>query len=322
LAAKACAFALVAVLFVRALSAADLRSAGSALREAGPLAAIVLVPAALALALESVAWSRLFARLGDVPRGLLRVRVAMESIAIAMPAGGLFADAAGAYLLARDSAVSKTVAASAAKRWLIVRAHGLYVLLAALVGHAALARSGLVAIVVAAGVALVGGSFVVERASARVSVGARAAAIFSRMRASSLFGWMCGDEDAAPSLCRVDDELGALSGAPHVRATALLVATWILESASSWLALSVLGARVSFADVLLVDAALSVLRSVVVFAPAGLGVQDLGYLTLFDVIGLHGVGPAFLVLKRTKDLAVFVVGALLLVSLGQRTKIS
>jgi uncharacterized membrane protein YbhN (UPF0104 family) len=58
------------------------------------------------------------------------------------------------------------------------------------------------------------------------------------------------------------------------------------------------------------------------FVPAGLGVQDLGYFAFFSALGVPdamGVGAAFVLLKRTKELFWVCVGYTLL--FGLRVKI-
>jgi hypothetical protein len=55
-----------------------------------------------------------------------------------------------------------------------------------------------------------------------------------------------------------------------------------------------------------VEPLVSLLRALAFFAPAGLGVQDLGYVALLRIVGVPGaaaVGAALVVLKRLKELA-------------------
>jgi uncharacterized membrane protein YbhN (UPF0104 family) len=69
-----------------------------------------------------------------------------------------------------------------------------------------------------------------------------------------------------------------------------------------------------------VETAIIVLRSVAVPVPAGLGVQDVGYvlcLKALDVPDATTVGTAFVLLKRGKDLFWILAGFALL-ALGER----
>jgi hypothetical protein len=85
----------------------------------------------------------------------------------------------------------------------------------------------------------------------------------------------------------------------------------VFEAIGSFVILRLLGVQISLQDVMAIDATLSVVRAVAVFAPAGVGVQDLGYLAFFgayDVANVGIIGPAFLVLKRLREMAYVIVG--------------
>jgi uncharacterized membrane protein YbhN (UPF0104 family) len=68
------------------------------------------------------------------------------------------------------------------------------------------------------------------------------------------------------------------------------------------------------------EAAIIVVRSAAVPVPAGLGVQDVGYVLCLKALGVPDattVGTAFVVLKRGKDLSWILVGFALM-ALGGR----
>jgi uncharacterized membrane protein YbhN (UPF0104 family) len=95
----------------------------------------------------------------------------------------------------------------------------------------------------------------------------------------------------------------------------LLLAQWSLDGLGSFIALRLLGVTLSFSDVFAIEAALTVVRGAAVFTPSGMGVQDLGYLAFFSAYGIPNaavVGPAFVVLKRGRELFFAWVGGLLL----------
>jgi uncharacterized membrane protein YbhN (UPF0104 family) len=120
----------------------------------------------------------------------------------------------------------------------------------------------------------------------------------------------------------VDRELVSLSKAWHPVAALLLLGQWLLETVTSWIILRFLGAPLDFATLLACDAALTVVRALTVFAPSGLGVQDLGYLAFFGVLGIPNaaaIGPAFLVIKRAKELFYVAIGFALLFSWPRST---
>jgi uncharacterized protein (TIRG00374 family) len=184
-----------------------------------------------------------------------------------------------------------------------------------MVGHDALPF-----IVAGAGLALVGVSLAVERAASRLGVAERLRDTVERVKSSRWLGKVNVPIDKT-GFERVDRELVALAKSHHVVALALLVTQWMLEAVGSWVILRALGVELGFVTVLAVDAALSVVRALAVFAPSGLGVQDLGYLAFFAAVGVPdvaGIGPAFLVLKRAKELFYVVLGFALLFAMRGR----
>jgi hypothetical protein len=71
---------------------------------------------------------------------------------------------------------------------------------------------------------------------------------------------------------------------------------------------------------MVIETALILVRAMAVPVPAGLGVQDLGYVLSLRALGVADpttVGAAFVLLKRGKD-AFWVAAGFLLLSLGRR----
>lgn len=326
IAAKAAALLVCVALLGRALGRTDWTASFARLSGAGPLVLLVLVPFPLGMALDGAAWGLLLARLGHrVPLArLFRVRMATEAVTLAVPAGGLLTEALGPVLLADRAPVGSSFTSSAAKRWLIIRTHGYYVAVATVVGlgflgdssAALLGHRALPWIVAASAAALVGVSIGTQAAATRIGIAARVHDALVRLRGSRWLGRIAAMADDRASFERVDGELRSLGARWHLAPSALLLGTWLLESLETFLILRLLGAPVGYLDVLAMEAALSVVRSAAVFAPSGLGVQDLGYLAFFSVLGIAdaaAVGPAFLVAKRSKELLFVTVGLLLIV---------
>lgn len=321
LAFKALAALACVALLARVLGGAEWSRAAARLGDAGPAVLLVLLPFSLAVVLDATAWGLLLRRLGQVVplARLVPVRTVTEAVTIALPGGALIGEVLGPLLLADDAPVSTAFTSSTAKRWLIIRTHGLYVCLAALAGFGALAatsratlgRDGLPWIALASAAGLVALSFGVQRAATRHGLAARLHAALARLRASRAFAWA----DRKHVFEDVDAHLARLGRGHHLAPAALLLGAWLLESVETWVILSVLGAHVPFHGVLAIEASLSVVRSAVVVAPAGLGVQDAGYLTFLETFGVPepaAVGPAFVVLKRAKELVFVLLGAAVL----------
>jgi hypothetical protein len=103
---------------------------------------------------------------------------------------------------------------------------------------------------------------------------------------------------------------------------------WLLESLETLVILRVLGAPLSpflggYAEVIAFEAGLALVRHTAFFAPAGLGVQDLGYIAFFHALGMpeaSTLGAAFVVLKRAKEIVWIVIGYLLLLTVHRSKK--
>jgi hypothetical protein len=330
---KLIAAAACVAFFLHALATSDLAGAWTRIRELGPLAVIVLLPFPLAVAFDAAAWHRLLRGLGRrVPlRELYLVRVAVEAVHNSTPAGVVWAEAAAPFLVAKRTTASATdaFAAATAKRWLVVRVHAAYVATALALGWSAvehasptLLRGGralpYLLLACAAGLLLLSGG--IEAIAARAQIAGRLSSTlvaFPRLRA-----WIAERrhhfEHADAQLARLSKD-GRSSAAAAVR----LALAWLLDGCETFLVLHLLGAHIGFVEVLSFDAALSALRSAAVFAPAGIGVQDAGYLAVLHAYGVPdaaSIGPALVVLKRAKEVFWIAAGYAVLAALRPATR--
>ena len=122
---------------------------------------------------------------------------------------------------------------------------------------------------------------------------------------------------------RADVQLARLSKDKRAGAVAAgrMLGLWIIEGLESYVILRLLGAPLGVIEVLSFDAALSVVRSAAMFAPAGIGVQDVGYLAVLQAYGVPdaaSLGPAFIVLKRLKEALWIAIGFVILARPGPR----
>jgi hypothetical protein len=94
----------------------------------------------------------------------------------------------------------------------------------------------------------------------------------------------------------------------------LFLAGWAWETVETFVILSVLGAGLGLGQVLSFETLLTIVRSLVVVVPSGLGVQDVGYLVFLRGYGVPDavtLAAAFLVVKRAKETFWVAVGYLL-----------
>jgi uncharacterized membrane protein YbhN (UPF0104 family) len=112
----------------------------------------------------------------------------------------------------------------------------------------------------------------------------------------------------------------------HVRglmvAFVWILGGWFAEAGETWVLLRLLGIDLSFAMVLAFEPVVSFARSAAFFIPAGLGVQDAGYMAFLRQAGIPDAvnrAAAFVLLKRFKELVWIAVGWILLLATRART---
>lgn len=325
-AAGVAAFALV-------IHAADLRGAAGLLAAAGPWLALALVPYVAQITCDALAWRTLLAALGaQVPwRALFAIRLATEAVLMSVPIGGMFGEALKPYLLqrARGVAIADTIASIAAKKCLLIWAQAAYLGLAIAVGHALLRErsaailgtGGLLPLAIVAAVVLAGVAAAATVAVIRGGLAGRFERGLRALPSARLRGWLDERGDgfrAADARMRSFDRSRAV---PLAASFGLLFAAWLVETGETWLLLRLVGVELSFRHALVMEAMVVLIRSVAFFVPAGLGVQDAGYLAFlraFAVPGADAAAGAFILLKRGKELAWIGLGYLSMVTLHLR----
>ena len=327
------AFAACIGLFVHALAKSDLAAAWGRIEAIGPIALLVVVPFPFALAMDAWAWKGLLAALGRKASWwtLFVIRIGTEAVTNSAPAGAMWADAISPLLVAKRSGVPAVdvFAASTAKRWTVVRMHGGYVALCTALGassvlHASRVLLGsdvLLVSVFAASAGLVLLSIAIEALASRGQVAGRISSVLGRFE--RVEAWI---ETRRHHFARADVQLARLSKDKRAGAHAAwrMLGLWVFEGLESYVILRLLGAPLGVIEVLSFDAALSVVRSSAMFAPAGIGVQDVGYLAILQAYGVPdaaSLGPAFIVLKRLKEAFWIAIGFAILARSAPRTVI-
>ncbi len=321
------ASAVVLAFLVRSLVSADLPRAFALIGKAGPSIALVLLPFLVSMLLDTTAWRRMFALLRrDVPFvRLLVVRLTAEAVSMSLPAGAVFAESLNPVLLRSRCGVpvAESLVTTTAKRWLVMRAQVVHIVLSVTLGFGILSRAsvsligmrGLPFIVLASALlplflstllsSMLGGGALVLRARAQLR----------RVPIARLRAWLDRRHDGFAAADARFGEIGAHTHATILGPTLLVFAAWLMEVVDTMLILLVLGTRVGFTEVLAFEATLGLVRSLAFFAPSGLGVQDLGYMAFFRAFGVPdaaALGAAFVLVKRAKELVWIVVGYALL----------
>jgi hypothetical protein len=204
--------------------------------------------------------------------------------------------------------------------------HGGYVALASAFGATALmaasrkmlGNDALILMTLGAATFLVFVSIGIEALAAHGQIAGRVSGTLGRARFTWLKQWI---EERRHHFALADIQLARLSKDKRAGAVAAwrMFGLWAIEGLESYLILKLLGAPLGVVEVLSFDAALSVVRSSAMFAPAGIGVQDVGYLAMLEAYGVPdaaSLGPAFIVLKRLKEAFWVIIGFAMLARTG------
>lgn len=282
---------------------------------AGGAVVLVAVPQGLSLWVESLGWRMAFESMGHrLPRlGLFRARLATEALAQTLPLGVVFCESMKPLLLARTCGADlpTSLAGMAARKWLLIASQSVYVAgfawlawpVLSSISRAVLGSSALPHLLIGAAwllalLALLGYVFL-----AHGRVAARLHTHLSRVPSAWLRGRLA---PLRSRFAHADWQLHAFfrtafhSPLPLV----MFLLGWVLESADTFLILYLLGVRLPWTTVGALEVASSFLRNVAFMVPAGLGVQDLSYLTFLRALGVPdalNLTAAFLLLKRCKE---------------------
>jgi uncharacterized membrane protein YbhN (UPF0104 family) len=317
-----------ALLLWQLFSAADAARVQALVTSVG-IAGVVLIalPQLLALGLESYAWKRAFDAGIARPRwrSLLRVRLATEALAQSLPLGVAFAESIKPALLARHAGLSvdQSVAGMAARKVLLLLSQSIYVVALATLGFAGLEAVSrpvlgmphLGLLTLGLGLVLGAAGLLAVLLLRRSRLAAATLRMLTRLPHARLARWL---RERERSFLATDGRLAEFFSADPRRllpSLAAFTAAWLIEAVETWLILFVLGVPVSFATAGGLEVVLSLVRNIVFVVPAGLGLQDLGYVAGFTGFGLPeaaSLGAAFVVLKRGKELFWIGVGYALL----------
>jgi uncharacterized protein (TIRG00374 family) len=318
---------LALVLLAFTLRSADLGRALDLVKSLGWKIPLLILPNLAATLSETLGWWIAFGRLGKRPRfrPLLAVRMMTEAVMLGLPSGAVISESLQPYLLKRRCGVPFEIGiiAGLGRKFLVVLSHGLFLALSVFLAwpllqrasRAAIGRGGLPLLLLAAAGVLVA----VAAGSAALGIHGKVA---NRLRRGlNRFGgrwlgtWL---ERNALRFEAADTHLATFftrrpSGLAVPLATYLVA--WLARSVETLLFLSLLGVSVSMAAAMVMETSLILVRAMAVPVPAGLGVQDAGYVLSLKGLGVADattLGAAFVLLKRGKDLFWIAFGFLLL----------
>ena len=289
---------------------------------------LIAAPQALSLTFECLGWSRVFQSLGQriAIKPLLRVRLMTEAVAQTLPLGVIWAESLKPSLLARHAEVpaGRAVAGLVARKYLLVSSQAVSVgLLTAcgfgtlrllsqrFTGHAELAWLAFTASAVLVVLAVsIGGAFARGRVAIRLLASLRRIPLRGLQRALERRQASFSSTDA------LSERYFALGFARSTLAPGVFfLCGWLCEALESYLILHLLGVELDFFTIASVEVLLSFLKNVMFVLPAGIGIQDVGYVSCLTALGVPDaltVGAAFSALKRGKELFWASIGYFLL----------
>jgi uncharacterized membrane protein YbhN (UPF0104 family) len=253
------------------------------------------------------------------------VRITSDALLLGLPSGTFVSETVQPYLLKRRCGVplENGIVASVARKFFVVESHGLFLALSTLLAWpllerdaaARVFREGLPWLLLLTSAVLVTSASGVVLATAHGRMANRLHRGLDRVGGRWLGSWLRRN---APRFERTDDSLAAFFRKDRLRLTASVAlhgCGWFIRSVETWLFLWLVGADVPLVAAMVVETALTLVRAAAVPVPAGLGVQDAGYVLCLRALGVPDattLGAAFVVIKRGKDLFWIVVGFMLL----------
>jgi glycosyltransferase 2 family protein len=318
------ALALVALCLWLAFRDVSLAAVTQLLSAAGPQLAWVPLPFCLAQLADARACQLLFQRIEPPPRFLrmFQAQVAGEASTLALPMGFLVGETLRPWLLAEGNRarLASSIAAVTGRKCLLIIGEGVWIALALLLAPQAaselsqrlLGGQWLIGLSVVLSVTLISiGLFMLTA----LSGGHLAGVLFQRLARALPARFRARVERGEAYFTRTDANLTRVLGAPRrqmLLPALLYVSVWLLEGLEVWLILRLLNVDVPLTTALYIEAMVATCRSLLPITPAGLGVQDAGYVACFSALGLPGalgVGAAFCLAKRTREFAWCALGA-------------
>ncbi len=315
--------ALGIILIIYLFSKLDLQRSTELISTIGFSSLLILFPFFGLHLLETFAWTKVFPRsIENIPFfKLLRIQVIAETVSMTLPAGVAIGEPLRPFLCNRfiGIPVPSAVASVGVRKLMLGMTQGVYTILGSLLGFTLLQSisfkmigfDGLGYLMITAGVVV----FLLFLFLLMLLLNGEAAQHVHKLLMLVPFKkvqmWLLAKES---SFFDTDEALKSYRGSSVQRmlpVTFVYLLAWSTLAIESYIILHLLGLDISFVDVLTLDIALTMLRTLFFFIPSGLGVQDLGYLAFFQALGIPDAlvyGGAFVLLRRLKEVMWYTTG--------------
>ena len=315
------------------LRSADMSRAVALVGSLGWKIPLLVIPTFVATLSETLGWWMAFPRLDFRVRfrPLLAVRLMTDAVMLGLPSGAVISESLQPYLLKRRCGVPFEVGiiAGFGRKFLVVLSHGLFLGLSVLLAwpllqkasRAAIGRGGLPLLLLAGSGVLIAAAGVSVALGVHGQVAEKVRRILNRLGGRWIGNWL---ERNALRFQAADRHLASfftVKPAGLVPPVLCYLFSWLARAVETFLFLHLLGVDVQMVAAMVIETSLILVRAMAVPVPAGLGVQDAGYVLSLKGLGVQDattVGAAFVLLKRGKDLFWIAFGFLLLAIGGDR----
>jgi uncharacterized membrane protein YbhN (UPF0104 family) len=213
--------------------------------------------------------------------------------------------------------------ATVGRKFFVVISHGLFLAVATVLAWpildadstAAIGQKGLPWLLLATASVLVAAALGLVLATAHGRMADRVHRVLDRLGGRWMGTWL---ERNALRFQRTDEGLAAFfrhDPAGLVPSVLLYALGWFIRALETWLFARLVGAPIPLAAAMVIETALILVRALAVPVPAGIGVQDTGYILCLKALGVPDAttaGAAFVLLKRGKDLFWILLGFVLM----------
>ncbi len=305
----------------------ELEKAWERICSIGYLSVVILLPFLCLHVVETYSWLQLFPgknhKISFVK--LLKIQIISETVSMTIPAGMPIGESLRPFLCRRymDIPVPTAVASVAVRKLMLGAIQGLYTLIGAIAGFSFLQSvstrmigfEGLGFILAGSGIVVFAAFMLfilllLNGGAAQKIHGFLMLIPFRKVKDRLL--------EMESGFHETDQELKVIremSPGKLVMVMLYYLVAWFMLATESYIILRLLGVDITFFQVLSIDTALSMLRAVFFFIPSGLGVQEIGYLAFFRVLGIQDAviaGEAFVLVRRFKEIIWYSLGYLIM----------
>ncbi len=332
---KLLAFSLGIFLFINLFRGVDIDKIYTLISHIGIAILLIPLPYVVTSIFDTLGWKAVFPTLErDVPfLQLFGIKLISEAMLMSLPGGTALAESIKPYLMKKRCGVpvSESIPLGVARNCLLSIGHSVYIVLSVIVGYAALSSisskiigiGGLPWLMLLASLVVMMGFGGVGAAFLYGSIAERLHRVFLRVPITRLREWLIKEEQR---ILDIDKQFSRFQNIErrHVVTSALFyISAWFFESVETFLIMKLLGIELGFIEILTLESALSFVRSMFVFLPAGIGIQDMGYVLFLGAFGVPDaptVGAAFVLMKRAKEVFWILIGYALLLFSGVKPK--